>query len=129
MKRIAVSIRNRVFSESVMMMLLQTGDFRPIRIPSQPLDMILVECQSANPEIVLMDVTPALHETTIAGRLNLIERLRLELPYCKMVMLCDEVAYPQLARDVMRAKQAGQIDAFFYASVTAEYLTAALDAL
>ena len=129
MKRIAVSIRNRVFSESVMMMLLQTGDFRPIRIPSQPPDMILLECQSANPEIVLMDVTPAPPETTIAGRLKLIERLRLQLPYCKMVMLCDEVAYPQLARDVMRAKQSGQIDAFFYASVTAEYLTAALDAL
>ena len=129
MKRIAVSIRNRVFSESVMMMLLQTGDFRPIRIPSQPPDMILVECQASAPEIVLMDVTPAPPETTVAGRLNLIEKLRLELPHCKMVMLCDEVAYPQLARDVMRAKQAGQIDAFFYASVTAEYLTAALNAL
>ena len=34
-----------------------------------------------------------------------------------------------VARAVVRAKQAGQIDGFFYASVTAEYLTAALDAL
>lgn len=129
MKRIAVSILNRVFSESVMLMLLQTGDFRPIRIPSQPSDMILIECQSANPEIVLMDVTPTPPETTVSGRLSLIKKLRFELPHCKMVMLCDEVAYPQIARDVMRAKQTGQIDAFFYASVTAEYLTAALDAL
>ena len=129
MKRIAVSIRNRVFSESIVMMLLQTGDFRPIRIPSHPPDMVLIECQSANPEIILMDVTPALPETTVSMRLKLIEKLRYELPCCKMVMLCDEVAYPELAREVMRAKQAGQIDAFFYASVTAEYLTAALDSL
>lgn len=72
MKKIAVSIRNRVFSEGILLMLRQTGDFRPIRIPSQS---------------------------------------------------------PELARDVMRVKQAQQIDAFFYASVTAQYLVAALDAL
>ena len=59
----------------------------------------------------------------------MIDELRRELPGCKMVLLCDETAYPELARDVMRAKQAGKIDAFFYASVTAEYLTAALDSL
>ncbi|MGN0488500.1 MAG: hypothetical protein ACI4HO_04485 [Ruminococcus sp.] len=129
MKKIAVSIRNRVFSESVIMMLLQTSDFNPIRISSQNPEMIMTECQATNPEILLMDVTPAPPETTISGRLALINKLRQELPHCKMVMLCDEVAYPEIARDVMRAKQTEQIDAFFYASVTAEYLTAALDAL
>ncbi|MEI3218547.1 MAG: hypothetical protein V8S08_01600 [Lachnoclostridium sp.] len=34
MKRIAVNIRNRVFSESILLMLRQTGDFHPIPIPS-----------------------------------------------------------------------------------------------
>lgn len=129
MKKIAVSIRNRVFSESILLTLRQTGDFRPIRIPSQPPDMLLIECQSVNPELLLMDVTPALPETTLESRLKLIEKLRRELPTCKIALLCDEVAYPETAREVMRAKQAGKIDAFFYASVTAEYLTAALDAL
>lgn len=129
MKKIAVSIRNRIFSESILLMLKQTGDFRPVRIPSQPSDMILMECQSAQPDIMLMDVTPTPPEMTLAGRLQLIEKIHRELPECKIALLCDEIAYPELAREVMRAKQTGQIDTFFYASVTAGYLTAALDAL
>lgn len=129
LKKIAVSIRNRVFSESILLVLRQTGEFRPVRIPSQPSDMILVECQSSMPEILLMDVTSTPPEMTLAGRLIFIEELHRELPECKVALLCDEIAYPDLAREVMRAKQAKQIDAFFYASVTAEYLAAALEAL
>lgn len=129
MKRIAISIANRVFAESVHLMLKQTGDFHPLYVPPRQLEMILIECQAARPDIVLMDVTPSSSETRLEGRLALIDELHRELPECKMVLLCDETAYPEMARDVMRAKQAGKIDAFFYASVTAEYLTAALDSL
>lgn len=129
MKRIAVSIRNRVFSESILMIFRQTGDFRPVRIPDQQPRAILIECQAVKPDILLMDVTPTPPETTLTTRLKLIEEMRRELPGCKIALLCDETAYPELAREVMRAKQAGLIDAFFYASVTAEYLTAALDSI
>ncbi len=129
LKSIAVSIQNRVFSESIMLMLRQTDDFRPLRIPAQATEKMLIEFEASSPEIALMDVTSAPAEATLAGRLELIEALRRELPGCKTVLLCDETAYPRLARDVMRAKQTGLIDAFFYASVTAEYLIAALDAL
>lgn len=129
MKKIAVSIRNRVFAEGILMILGQTGDFRPVRIPDQKPEAIVLECRSIKPEILLMDVTPASPEATLASRLQMIEALRQELPDCKMAILCDETAYPELAREVMRVKQTGQIDAFFYASVTAEYLAAALDAI
>ncbi len=129
LKKIAVSIRNRVFSESIHLILRQTGDFRPVRISAQSPGAIQIECESAKPEILLMDVTPTPPGTTLADRIELIGRLRQTLPDCKMVLLCDEIAYPELAHEVMRAKQIGKIDAFFYASVTAEYLTAALNAL
>lgn len=129
MKKIAVSIHNRVFSESILLMLRQTGDFRPIRISSQTSEMTLIECKSENPEILLMDVTPVSPQVTLEGRMQTIGRMHHEIPNCKIVLLCDEVAYPELARDVMRAKQSNQIDAFFYASVTAQYLAAALEAL
>ena len=108
------------------MIFRQTGDFRPVRIPDQQPRAILIECQAVKPDILLMDVTPTPPETTLTTRLKLIEEMRRELPGCKIALLCDETAYPELAREVMRAKQAGLIDAFFYASVTAEYLTAAL---
>lgn len=129
MKKIAVSIRNRVFSESILLMLRQTGNFHPIRISSQSLDMTLIECEAEKPEILLMDVTPASPENTLEGRLQIIEKIHAEIPNCKIALLCDEVAYPEQARDVMRVKQVQQIDAFFYTSVTAQYLVAALDAL
>lgn len=129
MKKIAISIRNRVFSESIYLTLKQTGDLQPVRLPSAPLDMVLVECRAEQPEVLLMDVTPAPPEVTLDGRLALAQRLREELPGCRTVLFCDETAYPQLAREVMHAKQTGQVDQFLYASVTLEYLAATLEAL
>jgi hypothetical protein len=43
--------------------------------------------------------------------------------------LCDENSAPDNAKDVMLAKKDGKIDAFFYTSVTQNYLLAALEAL
>ena len=128
-KRIAVSMQNRVFAESVMLMLQRSGEFRPVRVAAGPPERALRECIAAQPEILLMDVTPTSPATDLAGRMQLIEGMRREQPGCKVAILCDETAHPTLAREVMRAKQAGRIDAFFYASVTAEYLTAALDSI
>ena len=129
MKKIAVSMRNRVFSESIMFMLERTGSFRPIRITATPADKVLLECQAAKAEILLLDVTPTSDETTLSGRMQMIEKLREKQPKCKIVIFCDEVAHPEQAHEVMRAKQADLIDDFFYASVTAEYLIAALEAI
>lgn len=129
MKRIAISIRNRVFAESIFLMLKQTGDFQPFRIPASSREEVLIECRTVRPQILLMDVAPSPEDSALQKRLELVSAMRKEQPGCKQVLLCDETAYPELAREVMRARQTGQIDHFFYASVTAEYLAAALDAL
>lgn len=129
MKRVVVSITNRVFADSVMLSMRQTGDFRPVRIPFGEPEAFLAECTAAQPELLLMEVTGAPGDAGLETRLELIARVRRELPGCRAALLCDETAYPELAREVMRARQAGRIDAFFYASVTAGYLLAALDAL
>mgnify|MGYP003453130778 CR=1 FL=1 len=57
------------------------------------------------------------------------EKIKEYLPNCKTALLCDEQAYPDLADKVKQAKQFGKISSFFYSSVTANYLAAALDAL
>ncbi len=129
MKKIAVSMRNRVFAESIMFMLERTGEFRPVRITAVSPDKLLMECCAAKPEILLLDVTPTTEQTTLSGRMQMIERLQKKQPGCKIVIFCDEIAHPEQAYETMRAKQEGLIDAFFYASVTAEYLTAALEAM
>lgn len=113
MKKIAVSMRNRVFAESIMFMLERTGDFRPVRITATPPEQVLLECRAAQPEILLLDVTPTAEETTISGRMQIIEQLRDKHPACKIAVFCDEVAHPEQAHATMRAKQEGLIDALF----------------
>ena len=65
----------------------------------------------------------------IEKRLELCGKVKEYLPSCKTALLCDEQAYPDLADRVKQAKQFGKISSFFYSSVTADYLAAALDAL
>ncbi len=77
---------------------------------------------------LLMDVT-RLADSTIEKRLELCGKVKEYLPSCKTALLCDEQAYPDLADMVKQAKQFGKISSFFYSSVTADYLAAALDAL
>lgn len=129
MKKICVSMKNRVFAESIMFMLERTGDFTPVRIVSDPPGEVIAECESEKPDIVFFDVTPTSAQTDCGGRLELVNELKKSVPDCKIAVFCDETAYPDQAREVIRAKQTGKIDAFFYASVTAEYLTAALDSI
>ena len=66
----------------------------------------------------------------IAGALRRSGQCRCQsVPGCRVALLCDEVADPELAQQVTQARQLGRIDGFLYASVTEAYLTAALEAL
>ena len=80
LKRIAISIRNRVFAESILFVLKQTGEFHPVRLPSVWPERILIECRSIQPEILLMDVTLAQPETTIEGRAENAEKAPSRVP-------------------------------------------------
>ena len=126
MIKIGLNIGNRVFSESVMMILQQTGDFKPVYIPYETSEKFITECVALSPDILLLDVRPVPETATLKNRIGIMKKIRKTVPRCKMVLLCDETAFPELAEEVMRAKQTGSVDAFFYASVTAEYLVAAL---
>ena len=75
-----------------------------------------------------MEVTQAVH-TTLEARLNEGKQIRQLVPGCKIVLLCDENVSPEIANEVVAAKKSGQIDAFYYSSITGKYLVAALYAL
>lgn len=85
-------------------------------------------CKTLQADIVLMEVN-RFPTATLEKRLETGERLRRMLPECRIVLLCDEVADPELAERVVGVRQLGQIDGFFYASVSASYLSAALEAM
>ena len=128
MKNIVISMQNTLLSEAIARAFSDTGEFRIEQIlPGRTGDTLSL-CAAVRADILLMEVS-RLPAYTLESRLKLIECVRRAMPNCKFVLLCDENSDPELARQVVCARQDRLIDAFLYASVTPAYLTAALDAL
>ena len=128
MKNVVVSLQNTLLAEAVTEALAKTGEFRVEQVlPGRPDDAPSL-CASARADVLLLEVS-RLNGYTLECRMRLIDSVRRAVPECKFALLCDENSDPDLARRVMRARQDRLIDAFFYASVTSQYLTAALDTL
>ena len=124
MKKILLSVQNNLLSEAIQNALVKKGRFCIENVSPNQDGKILDLCIAERVDVLLMDVT-RLADSTIEKRLELCGYL----PSCKTALLCDEQAYPDLADRVKQAKQFGKISSFFYSSVTADYLAAALDAL
>lgn len=127
-KNIVVSIQNVLLAESVILALKKTGNFRLERVLQDRISDTEKICESVHAELLLMEVTRT-KDTTLEKRLLICKNVKRKISDCKIALLCDENADPELADQVKQAKQLRQIDAFFYESVTSDYLTAALDAL
>lgn len=128
MKNIIVSAQNALLAEAIVDALRQRGQFRCQTVPFDRTRDLAAICHALPADILLMEVN-RLPAFTLEKRLDLAQKIRQQTPGCRLVLLCDEIADPDLAERVMHAKQFNQIDSFFYASVSASYLTAALEAL
>lgn len=128
MRKIVVSIQNGLLAEALTSLLGNSGEFEPYRIAVDKRNRAVSACMACNADIVLMEVTQAVH-TTLEARLNEGKQIRQMVPGCKIVLLCDENVSPEIAREVVEAKKSGQIDAFYYSSLTGKYLVTALYAL
>ncbi len=128
MKKIVVSIQNNLLAESITKILADSGVFNLVRIPvHRKKKDTAKQCETFQTEILLAEVSYS-PGTTVDTRLEEAAELRRILPRCLIVLLCDENSAPDIAKDVMLAKKDGKIDAFFYTSVTQNYLLAALEA-
>lgn len=128
MRKIVVSIQNGLLAEALTSLLGNSGEFEPYRTAVDKYKRAVSACIACNADIVLMEVTQAVH-TTLEARLKEGTQIRQLVPGCKIVLLCDENVSPELAKEVVAAKKSGQIDAFYYSSITGKYLVAALYAL
>ena len=128
MRKIVVSIQNGLLAEALTQLLSASGEFEPYRTAVDKNKRAGAACVACNADLVLMEVTHTAH-TTLEARLQEGEQIRKMVPGCKIVLLCDENVSPDIAADVVAAKKAGRIDAFYYSSVTGKYLVAALYAL
>ena len=128
MRRIVVSIQNGLLAEGMTEMLKQSGEFESYRVAVDQKKRTVPACMACIPDIVLMEVSQAVG-STMPERMTEVEQLRLMVPACKIVFLCDENISPEIARNVVSLKKNREIDAFYYSSVTGKYLIAALYAL
>ena len=128
MKKVLVSIKNELLGEAAIRTLKECGEFAVDRIAPDPAESIPDQFGLTDADICLMEIS-YLPGTTLNQRLNEIHNLRSRNPECKVVILCDDTATPEIARKVTQLKKDHVIDAFFYTSVTANYLISTLVSL
>ena len=128
MKKIIVNIKNGLLGEAVIRTIKEYGEFVVYQIAPDPTDCITNQFDLMDADIYLMEIS-YIPGTTLNQRLNEIQNLRSSNPECKIVILCDDTATPEIARKVTQLKKDHVIDAFFYTSVTANYLISTLVSL
>ncbi len=126
MKIVVLSVANQLLAGALSKYLNEQAGLLPIEVPkSESAEATSITHQAG---ILLMEVQNNF-PFTLASRMESITTVRQKLPTCKIVLLCDEKADPDLAKQVIEAKKQGWIDNFFYSSVSGEYLSASLASL
>ena len=128
LKNIVISVGNGLLCDAIAGALRRCGQFRCQSVPPERSRDMTGVCRGCRCDVLLMEVS-RLPGATLPERLCAGDAVRALVPGCRVALLCDEVADPELAQQVMQARQQGRIDGFLYASVTEAYLTAALEAL
>ncbi len=128
MKNIVISIYNGLLSEMVATLLHNSGEFMPFCTSFDKNSSLLDSCQDCGADILLMEVAYN-SGTTFDVRMKQIKAVRKAMPECKIVLICDENSTPDIARKIAQTKQDGLTDGFFYSSVGAKYLVAALSVM
>ena len=129
MKKIVISIKNSLLERAISKALVDSGVFNPFCVKADSKNNGTVEqCKILQTQMLLAEVSHS-SGCTLSARLVQAAELRRILPSCLIVFLCDENYVPEFSNELMHAKKDGKIDAFFYTSVTHNFLVAALRAL
>lgn len=129
MRIIVISMENNLLSGAMIKYLMERGELIPERIlDHSKKDEPYTSCMALNADVLLMDISRR-PQFALEERLETAKRIRQALPKCKIALLCDENADPDIAEKVKDAKMLGLIDGFYHTSLTGEYISAALDAL
>ena len=128
MKKVLVSIKNKLLSTAVIRVLKDCGEFLPYPMSSEVSTNNSGKSASMDADILLMEIS-YLPGATMESRLKEIKQFRKTMPACKIVIFCDDTASPELAHKVTQLKIDRLIDGFLYTSVTASYLMSTLVSL
>ena len=120
-------MQSRLYAKAIRRILVQELDDYQVVISKQP-DVTAEQCRIIRPDALLMEVTPYT-PWKLTERLLIRDRVKKEEPDCKVILLVDDTAEPELADQVKTAKQDGLIDAFLFTSATESYLAAVVDSI
>ena len=127
MRRVVIDLQNALFADAVAKALGEyDSDFETVKSESPEETAAL--CASVLANVLIMEVT-AYTPWRLEERMRIRDEVKSRSPDCKIVLLVDENTEKQLADKVLLAKKDGLIDNFIYASISAAYLTAVIDAL
>lgn len=126
MKNIVVSIPNTLLSGGLCLYLKKEPDFRIFR--EDRLEQLADTCVAVGADVLLAEVR---HHSpyTVGDWLKRSEEVKKKLPRCRIAFVVDENSSPEVAEEVKQVKGKGLIDAFFYGTVSGEYLAAVVGSL
>ena len=122
-----INMQNTLFGNAIADTLRRSGnELEPYTVVMP--DQVVNECKWIAPYALLMEVTG--HTPwKLCERLKLRDAVKEKNPECKIVLVVDENAEKEVAKQVKQAKKDGLIDQFIYGSISATYLADILDSL
>ena len=127
MRRIVINMQSTLFCNAISETLRRSGnDFDTYTVddPGKVAD----DCKWIAPYALLMEVT-GYTPWKLCERMKIRDAVKVQNPNCKIVLIVDENAEKEVAKQVKQAKKDGLIDQFIYGSISASYLAAIMDSL
>ena len=127
MRRVLINMQNALFCNAISETLRRSGnELDPYTVESP--DQVVDDCKWVVPYALLMEITG--HTPwTLCQRMKIRDAVKEIQPACKIVLIVDENAEKEAARQVKQAKKDGLIDQFIYGSISASYLADIVDSL
>ena len=127
MRRIVINMQNSLFCNAIADSLRRSGnELEPYTVVMP--DKVVDECKWIAPYALLMEVT-GYTPWKLCERLKLRDAVKEKNPECKIVLVVDENAEKEVAKQVKQPKKDGVIDQFIYGSISATYLADIVDSL
>ena len=127
MRRIVINMQNSLFCNAIADTLRRSGnELDPYTVDSP--DKVADDCKWIAPYALLMEVT-GYTPWKLNERMRIRDAVKTQHPECKIVLIVDENAEKEVAKQVKQAKKDGLIDQFIYGSISATYLADIVDSL
>ena len=127
MRRVVINMQNALFCNAIADTLRRSGNELEPYVVATP-DKVVDECKWIAPYVLLMEVT-GYTPWKLSERMKLRDAVKEKNPECKIVLVVDENAEKEVAKQVKQAKKDGLIDQFIYGSISATYLADIVDSL